>query len=277
MLPLLHFNQCPNKEGPNFDYFLANFEGDQTNDIDFDLDEKIKELYEVKQLESTSLTPFLDEGKKPIFQTNIKKNEYLGKKHKKSPYNSEYNQGMVDHVDSQKRKIVSNINNIKKKGNRQDSIISDIKRRLYKNVKKCINMHLQLKNINTSMINGYCKEDHLNFLKLKVEDLFTGKLSKHHNKIDDNYNKKEIDSFISKGENSITILLNKTFREILEIYKGNEPNIFEGFKTLEDEIKNFKEKGEGEFFIKKYEDYVKNFEEKIENIKTRNRKKNNKK
>jgi len=45
MFSALLFEQCPNKEGLNFDYFFANFEDDQTIDIDFNPDRKIEELY----------------------------------------------------------------------------------------------------------------------------------------------------------------------------------------------------------------------------------------
>ena len=206
-----------------------------------------------------------------IFQKSenqgIIKTEFLGKKHNKLPGFSWTLPGLT------KEKKRAAEKNVKKNASRHDNIISAIKRKIYQNVKKFIKMHLKLKNVDTSLINGYLKEDHIFFLKTKVEDFFTGNLSKHHNKIEnDDNNIKEIELAKEKGEHNMNELFNKTFGDILEIYRGNEPNIFEGFQTLEDDIKSLREKGENESYIKEYEFYVRNFEKKIDEIKIRKRK-----
>jgi hypothetical protein len=240
-----------------------------SNDVIYDTKEKTEEF------KKASSQPVIFNKINLIFQTSenqgTNKTEFLGKKHNKLPSFS----WTLPGPNKEKKKLTEK--NLKKNASRNDNIISAIKRKIYQNVKKFIKMHLKLKNIDTSLINGYLKEDHIFFLKTKIEELFTGNLSKHHNKIEnDDSNIKEIELAKKKGEHNMNELFNKTFGDILEIYRGNEPNIFEGFQTLEDDIKSLREKGENESYIKEYEFYVKNFEQKIDEIKTRKRKKEKK-
>ena len=247
----------PKEEIP-LEIFYAVFNEYPNNDSNFVPKEK-DELYFIN---NTISKPLEIDQKPPLFHTKQNKKKYLGKK-TKNIHNISLHSPRFTEVN---KKIA------KKSQKRKDNIISFVKRRLYQNVKKCLKKYLILKNVDTSVINGYRKEDHVNFLTYKVEDFFKGKLSKHHNETEkDDCNKREIELFKIKRENNISELLNKTFKEILEIYIKNE-HIFEGFKTLEDDKENLKKNIKEESFINNYDYHVKNFVKIVENIKTRKRK-----
>ena len=233
-------------------YFTKeNPEENKNENKNVNIKDKNNELNELLKSENRTISTD-EKSKLKIF--NINKNKKLGRK----------------------RKNTFNQNETKNDNKRQDNVISTIKRRLYKNIKEYIKQYINIKNINTSIINGYHKEDHINFLNLKIIDLLTGRLSKHYNIYDnDDYNKRQIQHAVKNNKINFIEIINKTFREILDIYRGNEINTFKGFKTLEDDKEIFKNKNEDISFIEKYEYFVKNFEHCIDKIKTRRRINNN--
>ena len=254
-----------------YNYFLNNVLFD-----DYDLD-KNEELYFTKRNQEENKNENKNEN---IRDKKMELNEHLilenrtmstDERSKRKVFNINKNKKL-----GRKRKNTLNQNETKNDNKRQDNVISTIKRNLYKNIKEYIKQYINIKNISTSIINGYHKEDHINFLNLRVIDLLTGPLSKHYNIYDkDDYNKRQIENAFKKNKKNFIEIINKTFGEILDIYRGNEINTFKGFKTLENDKEIFKNNNEDISFIEKYEYYVKNFEQLIYKIKTRRRIKNN--
>lgn len=228
--------------------------------------------------ESTKVTKHKVNKKEKIFEIRKKKRN-CGRKtkkgidKKKGKHNKEYPDNLRDkikrtiyrHTLSFINKLIKNLNNNKKK--------------------------YFLRKINTTQIFKCKKEKIIELLNIKVKDILSNNISKHHKKIENNFNQKIIDSIIKQYEDikkekqnykseeiqfieEINEVFNKTFREMLEIYiDANNQfqfNFYKDFIKLKDDIKTLREKGEKDNYILKYEDYSENFIKNIENIEPRN-------
>ena len=187
-----------------------------------------------------------------------------------------------------------------------DNLRDKIKRAIYRHTLCFINKLIKnlknnkkkyfLKKIDTKQIFKCKKEKILELLNIKVKDILSNNISNHHKKIENNFNKKIIDSIIKQYEylkkqnqnykseefetfEKINEVLNKTFREMLEIYididNKFQLNFYKDFIKLKGDIKIFRENGEKNIYIQKYENYAKNFIQNIENIESRTNQNNN--
>ena len=201
------------------------------------------------------------------------------------------------------RKTKKGIDKKKGKHNKEypDNLRDKIKRTIYRHTLSFINKLIKnlnnnkkkyfLRKINTTQIFKCKKEKIIELLNIKVKDILSNNISKHHKKIENNFNQKIIDSIIKQYEDikkekqnykseeiqfieEINEVFNKTFREMLEIYiDANNQfqfNFYKDFIKLKDDIKTLREKGEKDNYILKYEDYSENFIKNIENIEPRN-------
>ena len=201
------------------------------------------------------------------------------------------------------RKTKKGIDKKKGKHNKEypDNLRDKIKRTIYRHTLSFINILIKnlnnnkkkyfLRKINTTQIFKCKKEKIIELLNIKVKDILSNNISKHHKKIENNFNQKIIDSIIKQYEDikkekqnykseeiqfieEINEVFNKTFREMLEIYiDANNQfqfNFYKDFIKLKDDIKTLREKGEKDNYILKYEDYSENFIKNIENIEPRN-------
>lgn len=184
-----------------------------------------------------------------------------------------------------------------------DNLRDKIKRTIYRHSLSFINKLMQnlknnkknnfLRKINTRQIFKCKKEKILELLNIKIKDILSINISKHHKKIENNFNQKIIDSIIKQYEylkkesqnhkseelesfEKINEVFNKTFREMLEIYididNQFQLNFYKDFIKLKDDIKTFRENGEKEKYILKYENYAYSYIKNIENIEPRTNK-----
>ena len=232
--------------------------------------------------ESTKVTKHKETKKEKIFEIKKKKRN-CGRKSKKvmdnkiGKHNKEYPDNLRDKI---KRTIYKHTLNF----------INKLIENLKNNKKK-----FYLRKINTKLIFNCKKEKILELLNIKVKDILSINISKHHKKIENNFNKKIIDLIIKQYEDllnenlaykseeiesfeKIIEVFNKTFGEMIEIYidinEQNQYNFYKDFIKLKDDIKNFREKGEKSNYIQKYENYARNFIKNIENIESRNNQNN---
>ena len=232
--------------------------------------------------DSTKVTKHKETKKEKIFEIKKKKRN-CGRKSKKvmdnkiGKHNKEYPDNLRDKI---KRTIYKHTLNF----------INKLIENLKNNKKK-----FYLRKINTKLIFNCKKEKILELLNIKVKDILSINISKHHKKIENNFNKKIIDLIIKQYEDllnenlaykseeiesleKIIEVFNKTFREMIEIYidinEQNQYNFYKEFIKLNDDIKNFREKGEKSNYIQKYENYARNFIKNIENIESRNNQNN---
>lgn len=233
--------------------------------------------------ESTKVTKHKETKKEKIFEIKKKKRN-CGRKskkvmdNKKGKHNKEYPDNLRDKI---KRTIYKHTLNF----------INKLIQNLKNNKKK-----FYLRKINTKLIFKCKKEKILELLNIKVKDILSINISKHHKKIENNFNKKIIDLIFKQYEDllnenlaykseeiesfeKIIKVFNKTFGEMIEIYidinEQNQYNFYKDFIKLKDDIKNFREKGEKINYIQKYENYARNFIKNIENIDSRNNQNNN--
>ena len=193
-----------------------------------------------------------------------------------------------------RRKIKRDINSKRRsKHTREayDNIISNIKNRIINNVRVYINNFIKktkntelnrinLKNINKLNIPISSKKNKLELLDMSLRNIFSQKISPKYKKLAkkysnyENYNKIFINRIYNKKEKDLINILDKTFREIIEIYNGKRERdeIFKDFITLENDIVNFEGK-EKRSYIDNYKYVAENFVEIIEKIDERSSKK----
>ncbi len=172
-----------------------------------------------------------------------------------------------------------------------DNIISNIKNRIINNVRVYINNlikktennelnRINLKNINKLNIPISSKRNKLELLNMSLKDIFSQKISSKYKKLAkkysnyENYNKIFINRIYNKKEKDLINILDKTFREIIEIYNGKKEReeLFKDFITLENDIINLEGK-EKRSYIDNYKYVAENFVEIIEKIDERSSKK----
>ena len=128
--------------------------------------------------------------------------------------------------------------------------------------------YIQLKKVEPSIIKVHSKKDNIELLNKEMSDIFSGKISRKYKYTDQLYNKKKIKIILEKGDEEIKNALKKTFRDSLELYcsKRTDIYLFEKSEKLEDDVEEFKSKGEDEEYIKMYIHVAKNFEKIIKSI-----------
>ena len=167
----------------------------------------------------------------------------------------------------------------------KDNLIMKIKRNLYNNSLKLINSiiskstnkklkKMKLKKIIGKILSVSKKEDNLKLLDITLKQLLSNKIARKFKSLKSNYNEEIINYIFFKNEKKLIYILNKTLREILNIYieKNVEDSIFKNFKRLKDDIEKY-EKNESKEYIDSYEYTAINFEKIINNIDPRKRRK----
>ena len=185
------------------------------------------------------------------------------------------------------RKRKNNKNNKINSHNKKfkDNLIMKIKRNLYNNSLKLINSiiskssnkklkKMKLKKIIGKILSVSKKEDNLKLLDITLKQLLSNKITRKFKSLKSNYNEEIINYIFFKNEKKLIYILNKTLREILNIYieKNVEDSIFKNFKRLKDDIEKY-EKNESKEFIDLYEYTAINFEKIINDIDPRKRRK----
>lgn len=170
----------------------------------------------------------------------------------------------------------------------KDNVIRRIKVQLIKNIYEYINSLFNINNygkskkpiniikkVNSLLIKSISKEDNLRWLDSTVEFFFSHNISVKLTNFEKDYNQKLIKRIIEKNEEKKVItILKKTIKEMLYAYVTNdEEQKFPGFKTIQNDIKNFKEKGEDNSYIELYILIAKNFQNLFEIIKARRKRK----
>mgnify|MGYP006873078267 CR=1 FL=1 len=124
---------------------------------------------------------------------------------------------------------------------------------------------IELKKVNNSKIEVSSKDDNLELIKLKMKDILSFPLSNNYKTIDKNYNKKAIDFILTRKDEKLSAILNKGFEDVIRIYAGElTDKDFDGFKTIEDELKgNSDLKEEDEEYIKAYKECAKNYKKNL--------------
>ena len=119
-----------------------------------------------------------------------------------------------------------------------------------------------IKKISSFNIKSIRKEENLKWLDTKLKYFFSQELSKKISHCENNYNEKLIRRIYEKNEEKKVIsLLDMTIRDMWNIYvNGTTDENFIGFKTLEDDLDNFKINGESEEYIEEYRKISSQFE-----------------
>ena len=169
--------------------------------------------------------------------------------------------------------------------NKNDNIISKIKRALYnhflifinnklKNSKNQKLNNLKLVKNGNSAIMYFKKEENLTLLKSTLKEILSNNISTKYRNKDSSHNKKTIKKIINQNDEEINNILNIKFEELLEIYNlKNENKLFKDFIKIDVDIKKFKEKGEEDCYIEEYENISKNLKETINSIHPRRKRK----
>ena len=194
---------------------------------------------------------FIEEGKKPIEYEEIQNINFSAKtKIFNCVDESEIDSQTYFKTSSRKTKIF-NIKKSKKRGRRKfgtnislkikhdknssDNIRQKIKRRFIQSIKDYLNFLYNkyfnlkkkrtdnfIKKIKTNFISSD-KYKNLEYFSMTLREFLSSDLSDKHTKINKKYNKKNIDILIQKNEaKEIIKLLNKTLKEVYEIYINNE-------------------------------------------------------
>ena len=179
---------------------------------------------------------------------------------------------------SQEKSKIFNIEKSKKRGRRKsganasseikhgkfgsDIIREKIKRRFIQSIRNYLNSLYNeyfndkkgksdnfLEKIKTKFTSHLARDKNLEYFSMTLSEFFSTDLSDRHTKLDKKYNKKNIDILIQKNEaKEIIKLLNKTLKEVYEIYINNEIPEFSLAHDL-----NIIEKKEGNYYKNRYE------------------------
>ena len=162
---------------------------------------------------------------------------------------------------------------------KKDNIIIKIKRNLYNHSLKYVNFLLKKSNDNkinkiklhkndNSIIIASKKEKNLSLFKTPIKDILSTKLSSKYIHLHEDYNKDKINFIIKQNNKEINEFLNKTFEDILNLYrKDNDDNdTYKDFKRLNDDIEKYKMENEDENYIDLYKEITNDFENVIARI-----------
>ena len=162
---------------------------------------------------------------------------------------------------------------------KKDNIIIKIKRNLYNHSLKFVNVLLKKSNDNkinkiklckndNSIIIASKKEKNLSLFKTPIKDILSTKLSSKYIHLHEDYNKDKINFIIKQNNKEINEFLNKTFEDILNLYRKDKDDndIYKDFKRLNDDIEKFKMENEDENYIDLYKEITNDFENVIDRI-----------
>ena len=202
-----------------------------------------------------------------LFPQNIKnefekKNKvFLTKKKGRKQINSKQ-----ENVDIGNIHTKNEYHNIKKKQKRR--AIENSRKFMNKKLKESKNPNLnflQLLKIDNSMIIVDRIDENLELFGKKLGEIFSQKPNSRFRKHElfDN-NKEAIKKIRLENDELFNAILETTFGEVMDIYVGisEDPNkkaLFEGFKTIYDDIETFRNKGENEDYINSYLEHGKNY------------------
>ena len=273
-------NLFKNNEFSNFNFLNTKVmeieENNETPPLNFDFGFKSAENDELKhqqqnniELKSTSpktLQSILPINKEKIFHVEKVKKNMLGRKRKNDIYiNKNTHTKMF-----------------------KDNMRTKIKKKLYNNILDYTNLqiekspnekirHLKLKKIDDSIILVSKREENLQLLNSTVKQLLSNKLSNKYKHYDKDSNKDIIDFIYEQKEKNLIDIFNKKIRKFLEIYcdeKDTNDN-FKEFKRLNDDLEDFKKKGEKQSYIDSFKENAKNFENNIKKIHPRRKRNKN--
>ncbi len=231
-----------------------------------------------------------DGDKNYILENQIEDNEIIIKK---SNIKNENKNNKIFEIKKKKKsgRIKKYFN---KKGNhdkfKKDNLIKKFKVHLMKNIFNYINScflinknkeprnHIKvIKNISYLNYNLISKDNNLIWFNTKIKDIFSQNISCKFSNFESNHNKNLINRIYKKREEKKVInIMEKTIKDMWILYiKETKDNNYLGFKTLKDDINDFKKNGETEEFIKKYKNISIEFEKIFNSIKTRKKKKKN--
>jgi hypothetical protein len=164
-----------------------------------------------------------------------------------------------------------------------DNILTKVKKTSYNNYLEYYNEELkktedkeiekekiELKKITNSVLGVSSREDNLALLEMSMQDILSNPLSNNFTRIDKNYNKNSINFILERNDEKLTSLLGKPFGHVIKVFAGDlKDKDFEGFKTIEDEIKEIEDKirdnpsleNEEKEYIKVYRYYAKNYKQ----------------
>ena len=162
---------------------------------------------------------------------------------------------------------------------KKDNIIIKIKRNLYNHSLKFVNALLKNSNDNkinkiklrkndNSIIIASKKEKNLSLLKTPIKDILSTKLSSKYIYLHEDYNKDKINFIIKQNNKEINEFLNKTFEDILNLYRKDKDDndIYKDFKRLNDDIEKYKMENEDENYINLYKEVTNDFKTVIARI-----------
>ena len=173
-----------------------------------------------------------------------------------------------------------------KKNKREDKFVKKIKTASLDSQLTLINNSLKESNINYSLykLNQKFIEDiNVNFmndlLSMKLKDIFSNDISdKGINKLGKDHNKIIIDKIYKDNVKKTINILDKTFFECLEHFRGTK-KCYEELNGLENNYKelinNFRDKGKSEEYIETFKKVINTLEEEYKKKTPRNRIKNN--
>jgi len=180
-----------------------------------------------------------------FFDVKINKN-FLGKKRKK-----------YIHTKYEKKNILTRIkkaayNNYLKFTNKSIEHSQD------EEIKK---KRIKLRKISNSVIEVSSKQDNLDLIEMKMQDILSNPLPNNFKSIDKSYNKNSIDFILKRKDKKLTSILEKSFDDVIKIYADDLiDKDFDGFKTLKDHLKDGSKLGlEDQKYIELYTKYAKNF------------------
>ena len=199
--------------------------------------------------------------KKKIF--NIEKKKKLGRLKKCSNKMGKHDKSNIDNIIRKfKVFLTKNIYNYL-----NDSFEVNKNKKLDKRVKV-------IKYIASRFTKSVKRNFNLNWLNTKVKDYFSNVVSSRFFTLDNQYNKNLIKKIYKIGKEKKAIeILDKSINDFHQIYiNDDKENKYIGFKTIKDDIKKLREKGETEEYIEKYKYVSENIKKIFTDIHPRNRK-----
>jgi len=232
---------------------------------------KIMKIFITSNCEKNEKTAFSSKDKesnstisKSNNKQNINNNAKLGRKRGNEIYNED--------VDNSHTK------------NKPDNIRVKYKRLFFNSLIKCLNAQLKesknpklkslcFKKLNTHFITSLKKDEIIKMLNSPAFEVLSQKIVKKCKRYKEYHNKEIINLIYKENEEKLIIILNKSIRELNNIFSGNTTDdlLLKNYR-LEDSIKELSKK-ESKNYIEKLQNEAKNFEENFIKISGRNSKK----
>ena len=232
---------------------------------------KIIKIFTTANYEKNEKTAFSSKDKesnstitKSNNKQNINNNAKLGRKRGNEIYNED--------IDNSHTK------------NKPDNIRVKYKRLFFNSLIKCLNAQLKesknpklkslcFKKLNTHFITSLKKDEIIKMLNSPAFEVLSQKIVKKCKRYQEYHNKEIINLIYKENEEKLIIILNKSIRELNNIFSGNTTDdlLLKNYR-LEDSIKELSKK-ESKNYIAKLQNEAKNFEENFIKISGRNSKK----